>query len=288
MDLKHYLQKAQKERWAIGQFNFSTLEQLRGILSAAEKLKSPVILGTSCGELQYLGIKEIIALVEISKIKYKVPAFLNLDHAKNFEDIKEAIDYGYSAVHFDGSKLPLEKNIKYAKKVIEYARKKGVLVEGEVGAISTESSRIYKKKFKINEKDLTNPEEAERFVKETKVDSLAVSIGTFHGIEARGKNPKIRLERLKEIKKKLKNTFLVLHGGSGTRNEDIKKAIKLGIVKVNINTELRIAYTEALKKNLLKKEKEITPYKYLPGVIKEVQKKVEEKIKLFGSGNRSN
>ena len=287
MNLKNYLKKAQKEGWAIGQFNFSTLEQLRGILAAAAKLKSPVILGTSHGESEYLGIKEIIALVEISKIKYKVPAFLNLDHAKDFKNIKKAIDYGYPAVHFDGSRLPLEKNIKYAKKVVGYARKKNVLVEGEVGAIGTDSSKIYKKEFKIRESDLTNPEEAERFVKITGVDSLAVSIGTFHGIEARGKNPRIRLERLKEIRKRIGNTFLVLHGGSGTRNDDIKKAIKLGIVKININTELRIAYTCALKSNFRKKTEETTPYKYLPLAIKAVQKKVEEKIKLFGSNNRS-
>ena len=280
-NLKYYLKKAQKNKYAIGQFNFSTLEQMRGIFMAAQKLKSPVILGTSHGESEYLGIKEIVALVEISKVKYKVPAFLNLDHAKNLIHIKEAIDYGYSAVHFDGSKLSLEENIKYAKKVVRYAHKKGVLVEGEVGAISTESSKIYKKEFKIREKDLTNPEEAGRFVKETGVDSLAIGIGTFHGIEIHKKNPRIRLERLKEIKKRVGDTFLVLHGGSGTRNDDIKKAIKLGIVKININTELRIAYTYALRNNFKKKTEETTPYKYLPQTIKAVQKKVEGKIKLF-------
>ncbi len=286
MELKDYFKKAQGGGWAIGQFNFSALEQMRGIFMAAQKLKSPVILGTSKGESEYMGIKEIVALVEISKIKYQVPAFLNLDHAKDLTQIKKAVDYEYSAVHFDGSDLSLEKNIKYTKKVVEYAHKKNVLVEGEVGAISTESSRIYKKEFKIKEKDLTDPEEAERFVKETGVDSLAISIGTFHGIEARGKNPKIRLEKLKEIKKRIKNTFLVLHGGSGTRDEDIKKAIKLGIAKININTELRIAYTRALKNNFRRRREEITPYKYLPWAVESVQKKVEEKIKLFESKNR--
>ncbi len=286
MELKYYLKKAQKEGWAVGQFNFSTLEQLRGILAAAKKLKSPVILGTSHGESQYLGIEETVALVEISKMKYGVSAFLNLDHAKDFEYIKRSIDYGYPAVHFDGSRLPLEKNIKYAKKVVEYAHKKNVLVEGEVGAIGTESSKVYSEKFKIKEEDLTNPEEAEKFIKETGVDSLAISIGTFHGVQVRGKNPRIRIERLKEIRKKTRNTFLVLHGGSGTKNEDIKKAIKSGIVKININTELRLAYARALKSNFIKKKEEIAPYKYLPLAIGAVQKKVEEKIKLFGSKNK--
>ncbi len=285
LTLKYYLKDSQKNHYAIGQFNFSTFEQLRGIFMAAKKVKSPVILGTSEGESNYLGIKETVALVEISKIKYKVDAFLNFDHGKNLDLIKKAVDYGYSAVHFDGSRMPLEENIKYAKKVVEYAHKKNVLVEGEVGAIGTESSKIYKKDFKIKEKDLTNPEEAERFVKETRVDSLAISIGTFHGIEAHGRNPRIRLERLKEIKKRIGNVFLVLHGGSGTRDDDIKKAIKLGIVKININTELRIAYTRALKSNFRKKTEENTPYKYLPRAIDAVQKKVGEKIKLFGIKN---
>ncbi len=287
MDLKQYLKRAQKEGWAIGQFNFSTLEQLRGIFLAAQKLKSPVILGTSKGEKNYLGIKEIVALTEILKSEYRVPAFLNLDHAKDFEDIKEAIKYGYQAVHFDGSKLPLEKNIKYAKKVVSYAKEKGVLVEGEVGAIGTESSVVYKKNFKIDEAILTNPEDAEKFIRETKVDSLAISIGTFHGIEKSGKNPKINLKRLEEIKKKTGNTFLVLHGGSGTRTSDIKKSIKLGIVKININTELRISFFKGLEKNYKKKNPEIAPYKYLPLAIRAVQSKVEEKIRLLGSINKA-
>ncbi len=286
MELKYYFKKAQEQGWAIGQFNFSTLEQLRGILSAAKKLKSPVILGTSHGESQYLGIKEIVALVEILKTEYKVPAFLNLDHAKKFKNIKEAIDYGYSAVHFDGSRLALEKNIKYAKKVVEYAHQKGALAEGEVGAIGTDSSKIYQEKFKIREEDLTKPEEAEKFIKETGADSLAIGIGTFHGIQIKGKNPHLRLERLAEIRERIKKTFLVLHGGSGTRDEDIRKAVKLGIVKININTELRVAFTEALSKNFNKGIKETTPYKYFPEAIEAVQKKVEEKIKLFGSNNK--
>ena len=285
MNLKNYLRKAQKQGWAIGQFNFSTFEQLRGILAAAQKMKSPVILGTSEGESKFLGIREIIALVEISKTKYQIPAFLNLDHGKDLKWLKQAIDYGYSAVHFDGSELPLEKNIKYAKKVVEYARKKGVLVEGEVGAIATESSKIYKKTFKIKEEDLTAPEDAQKFIEETKVDSLAISIGNFHGIEISGLNPKLRLKRLEEIRKKTGNKFLVLHGGSGTPLQDIRKAIKLGIVKININTEIRKAYTFSLKKEL-EKTGEITPYKYLAQAIESVQKKVEEKLELFGSKNK--
>jgi len=284
--LKKYLKIAQKQKWAIGHFNFSNLETLRAIIQAAEKLKSPLILGTSEGESKFIGLKQAVALVNSYKKEKGLPIFLNLDHGQSFNYIKKAIDAGYEAVHFDGSKLFLKENIKETKKVVKYAKKFGVLVEGEVGVIGTDASRIYRKKFEIREKDLTNPADAERFVRETKTDSLAISIGTFHGIEVRGLNPRLRLERLKEIKKRAGDTFLVLHGGSGTPKEDIKKAIKLGIDKININTELRIAYTNALKKILKKKPKETTPYKYMPEAIKAVQKVVEEKIKLCGSANR--
>jgi len=266
MTLRNYLEKAKKEKWAIGQFNFSALEQLRGILGAAQKLRSPVILGTSEGELGYLGLEEVIALFEIAKAKYRVNAFLNLDHGKNLDLIKRAVDYGFSAVHFDGSGLPLEKNIKYAKKVIECAYKKGVLVEGELEDIKKDN--------------LTSLNKAEKFIKETKIDSLAIAIGNRHGFY---KNVKLNFNRLKEIKEKTK-VFLVLHGGSGIPDHQIKKAIKLGIVKININTELRIVWKKSLAAAF--RTRESKPYKILAVVQNEVQKKVEEKIKLFGSRNK--
>jgi len=266
MELVNYLNKAKKEKWAIGQFNFSTLEQLRGILSAASHLKSPVILGTSEGESAFLGIKETIALTEISKIKYKAQAFLNLDHGKDPAWIKKAVDYGYSAVHFDGSELSLEKNIKYAKKLALQIHNKNVLIEGEMDGIGS--------------KNTTDAETAADFEKKTKIDSLAIAIGNKHGFY---KNVKLDFKRLKQIKEKT-NAFLVLHGGSGISKPQIKKAIKLGIVKINVNTELRIAWKQGIEKAL--KKGEIKPYNILPEAEKNVQKKVEEKIKLFGSVNK--
>ncbi len=279
MTLKDYLEKAQKEKWAVGQFNFSTIEQLRGILAAAQKMKSPVILGTSEGESRYFGLKEIVALVEISKIKYEVHAFLNLDHGKDLNWIKKAIDFGYPTVHFDGSELPFKENIKCAKKIVEYAHKKGVLVEGELGYLRGES-KFHKKIARIEKEDLTLPEKAYRFVKETKVDSLAIAIGNIHGIYTG--MPKLDFERLKEINKKTK-AYLVLHGGSGIPKTEIKKAIKFGIVKVNINTELRLTWKKTLEKSF--RIQEIRPYKILPKVQKAIQEKVEEKVNLFGSKN---
>lgn len=283
MVLKDYLKKAQKGGWAIGQFNFSTPEQLRAILTAATNKKSPVILGTSESESKFLGLKEILAFVEISKTKYKIPIFLHLDHGKDVKFIKGAIDFGYQSVHFDGSDLPLEKNIKYTKKITEYGHRKGVLVEGELGYIKG-GSEFHREKAKIEKKNLTRPEEVQRFIKETGVDSLAIAIGNIHGIYA--KMPKLDFKRLKEIRR-VANNFLVLHGGSGIPEKEIKEAIKLGIVKININTELRLVWRQSLEGFFKRNPQEIKPYKILPEVQKEIQKKVAEKIKLFGSVNRT-
>jgi len=266
MNLKYYLNKAKKEKWALGQFNFSTLEQLRGILAAAKKLKSPVILGVSQGELGYLGAEEIIALTEISKMKYKAAAFLNLDHGRDLDLIKKWINFGCSAVHFDGSGFSFEKNIEYAKKVVKNARRKGVLVEGEIDGIGG--------------KKLSSLTETKKFLNAVKADSLAIAIGNKHGCF---KNVKLNFKRLKEFKDNT-NVFLVLHGGSGISNLQIKKAVKEGIVKINVNTEIRLAWKEGLRKAL--NCPEIKPYKIMPKVQAQIQKKVEEKIKLFGSNNK--
>jgi len=284
-NLQYYFKKAQREHWAIGQFNFSDLSQSEGIIGAAKNLNSPIILGTSEGESRFLGLKQAVALKNSFQKETGLPIFLNLDHGKSFEYIKKAIDCGYDMVHFDGSKLSLKENIAETKEVVKYAKNFGVLVEGEVGIIGTDASKFYEEKFVLRPEDLTKPQEAGQYVKETGVDCLAVSIGNFHGIDIAG-NPKIDLTRLKEIKKTIKNVFLVLHGGSGISERYIRGAIKGGIVKININTELRMVYTKTLKEVLEAQPKEITPYKYLPEAIKAVQKVVEEKIKLFGSKNK--
>ena len=281
--LKYYIKKAQKEKFAIGQFNFSTFEQVKGIVEAAKNLKSPIILGTSEGESKFVGLQEAVAMRDVLRKKTGLPIFLNLDHGHSFEYVKEAINAGYDMVHFDGSKLPMEENIKVTKEVRRYASWRGVLVEGEIGTISTDASRVYDEKFEIKEADLTTPEDAETYAKKTGVEVLAVSVGTFHGIDSQVLSPNIRLDRLEQIKKEVA-VPLVLHGGSGTPQEDFKKAIELGIVKININTDIRVAFAQALEAELAKEE--ITPYKYLPAAINAVQAVVEEKIRLFGSGGK--
>jgi len=293
-NLKYYLEKAQKEKFAIGQFNFSDFTQLKAILAAAEKTKSPVILGTSEGESKFFGLKEAVALRDVFRKKTlrqgsgqaSLPIFLNLDHGKSFEYLKEAIDAGYDMVHFDGSKLPMEENIKITKEVVKYAKRKGVLVEGEVGRIGTDSSKIYSEKFEIKEEDLTKPEDAEKYLKETRADLLAISMGNFHGIEVSGIDPNLRLDVLNSVKEKVESTFLVLHGGSGTPEEDIKEAIQQGIVKININTELRLAFSGNLRRALERDKEEIVPYKFLIDSRDSVEKLTERKIMLFGSSEK--
>ncbi|MFA7151082.1 MAG: class II fructose-bisphosphate aldolase, partial [Candidatus Paceibacterota bacterium] len=172
--LHSYFEKAKKEKFAVGQFNFSTIEQMKSTIRAAKKMESPVILGTSEGEGKFFGLKEAFVMKEIINLEYNVPVFLNLDHGKNFDFIKTAVDIGYDSVHYDGSLLPFDENIKRTKEVVSYAKKRGVLVEGELGVIKDKSS--------VSKKDFTSLSKVERFVKETNVDLLAISIGNVHGV----------------------------------------------------------------------------------------------------------
>ncbi len=272
--LKYYFTKAKKDGFGIGQFNFSALEQLEGIVRAAKKKKVPVIIGTSPGEAAFLGLEKIIALRNYYRSLYP-SIFLNLDHGRDIKIIKKAIDLGYDCVHFDGGNLSLEKNIEITKKLVQYAHKKRCLVEGEIKSIKG-GSIIHQEMIKFNSSGYENPNQAQDFAQRTKIDSLAINIGNVHGVY---KKPiKLNIKLLKEISEQVP-CFLVLHGGSGTKEKDLKQAIKNGIVKININTELRMVWKESLKKELNKKE--IKPYRIYPKVIEEVQKRVEKKISLF-------
>jgi len=274
--LKYFFKNAKKEGWAIGQFNFSTLEQLKAIVCAAEKLKSPVILGTSQGEANFFGLEEAVLLRNLYRKKFPY-IYLNLDHGKDVNLIKKAINLGYDCVHFDGSSLNFQENLKITKKIVKYAHKKGCLVEGEIKSIQG-SSEIHKELPK--EVLLEDIERAKEFVKKTEIDSLAINIGNVHGVYK--KSIRLNIEHLKKIKREIP-IFLVLHGGSGTSKKDIKEAIKNGVVKINVNTELRKAWREGLEKSLKKHEDTIKPYNILPEVILKVEETVEKKIKLFKS-----
>ncbi|MFH1643362.1 MAG: class II fructose-bisphosphate aldolase [Patescibacteria group bacterium] len=269
MNLLDVFYKAKEEKWAIGQFNFSTDEQLKAIVKAAEELDSPVILGTSEGESSFFGLKEAIAERDVLRKKTNLPIFLNLDHGRDLDYIKKAVEEGYDCVHFDGSNLSLEENIQKTKEIVNFAKQYGALVEGEINPIGNN----------LVGGKLTDPQEALNFIKQTGVNSLAVAIGNVHGVF--DKMPTLDLKRLQEIDKTT-DTFLVLHGGSGIPEEEIKKTIKFGIVKININTELRVEWKESLVRSLEESDS-IKPYEILPAVINKISKVVSEKIKLFGS-----
>lgn len=273
--------KAQENKYAIGAFNVSNSEQVRAIVQAAQKLQGPIIIATSQGESKFFNMRQIRAIIDAWKEETGLSIILHLDHGRSLEIVEQAIEAGYDSVHFDGSELDFEKNVKMTKKVVDLAREKGIMnIEGELGYLRGKSA--VQETVEIKEQDLTDPKQAEEFVEKTGVDSLAIVIGNIHGVFKSSENPQLFLDRLEKINSQIGNrAFLVLHGGSGTPDEDIQRAIKLGIVKINVNTELRIAYTESLKKSLQDNPQETTPYKIMPPVVEAVQKVVEEKIKLF-------
>jgi fructose-bisphosphate aldolase class II len=290
--MKEILRKAQKGHYAIGAFNFSAAEILKAIVAAARELSSPLIVATSEGEGKFFGFREAAALVDAWRHGSGLPIILNLDHGKDLATIKKAVAAGYNAIHFDGSSLSYEENIKQTKAIVDYIRDvektfdRQIIVEGELGYLRGGSS-VHEEALEIKPEDLTKPEQAKEFVEKTGVDSLAIVIGNAHGVFAKGEE-RLNLERLGEIKKVLgDDVFLVLHGGSGIPAEDVQKAIELGIVKVNINTELRVAYKKGLEKEFKEQPKETTPYKMLQPAVDEIKKVVVEKIKIFGSEKKA-
>ena len=283
--LKYYYQKARKEGWALPQFNFSCAEQLQGIVQAAVRLKAPLLVGTSEGDSGFLGKAQAVALVGAHRKETKIPIYLNFDHGKSLESVKEAIGAGYDAVHFDGSSYSFKENVAITKRVVVLARKRRIsVVEGEFAEIPGKHSTFHKGKApKLGKDSFTDPKEANEFVEKTGVDSLAVLIGTVHGMYA--ENPRLDIERLREIKKHA-TCFMVLHGGSGTPSQDLLRAVKTGVVKVNISTELRGAFINTLRATLKEMPNEITPYKILPKSVEAVQKVAEHHLQFLGSANK--
>lgn len=279
------LEKARKENYAIGAFNAANIETIKAVVSAAKKMDSPVIIEASSGEVGFIGHRQIRSLVDDYMEELKIPIILNLDHSHTLPAVKKAIDAGFDYIHIDGAKRDYSDNVSVTKKVVQLCRNKGIMVEGEMDKITGSSSDRRKERASDVQKEgkYTDPKKALKFVSETKIDTLAVFIGNVHGIYS--SPPKLDFERLSEISEKL-DLFLSLHGGSGIKGADIKKAIKTGnIVKVNVNSELRIAFRETLEKTL-DTSKEIAIYKIMPPVIEAVQAVVEEKIKLFGSAGK--
>lgn len=271
--------KAKNGGYAIGAFNTSDLNITKAIIAAAEELRSPVIIETSEGEIDFLSPEISAAEVKTLAKKAKVPVALHLDHGKKFETVVAAIKNGYTSVHLDGSANPFDLNASLTKNTVNFAHKNQVSVEGEIGHIAG-SSESHDSKIIIPPDTLTDLNEAQKFVKNTGVDVLAVAIGNIHGIYQ--DPPKLDFERLEKIKKKVK-AYISLHGGSGIPKNQIQRAIKLGVVKVNVNTELRMAFREGILHEFEVHPEEVIPYKYLPAGTEAVQKVVKQKIRLFGS-----
>jgi fructose-bisphosphate aldolase, class II len=267
--------EAKKEGRAVGQFNFSSFEQLKGIARAAKETNFPVICGTSPGESKYFGIEEAVSLVRAIEKKEDVSLFLNYDHGKDIDVLKKAVDLGYDMVHFDGSHFGIEENIKTTKEIVFYAREKDVLVEGEVSKILGRSVITNEE---IEDVTLTPIEKVVRFVKESGVDCIAFDVGSFHGVHKN--SPKIYPERVENFLKEI-DSFVVLHGGSGIEEGMIKELIKKGVVKININTEIRFEWRNALYNTLHNNPQEIVPYNILPFTVEAVCKKTKDKINIF-------
>ncbi|MEK7168370.1 MAG: class II fructose-bisphosphate aldolase [Patescibacteria group bacterium] len=288
--LIEYIKEAEHNKTAIGHFNISECAGLKGIFKAAQELNLPVIIGVSEGEAGFIGYRRAAALVKSLREEYNYPIFLNADHTKSLEKIKEAVEAGFDAVLFDAGKSPFEENIKKTKEAVEYVKSVNpeILVEAELGYLGS-SSVILKeipKDATIKKEDLTKPEEAARFVKETKIDLLAPAIGNIHGMFKNAPNPNLDIERIKEIKEALRQSSgqaapLVLHGGSGIIDDDFLQAIDAGISIIHINTELRLAWREGMDKALKENPEEIAPYKLLPAVVEEIRKTVYNRLKLF-------
>lgn len=280
--LLEILANAKKNNQTVGHFNISNLEQLRAIMEAAKNFNAPVMIGLSEGERKFVGLKQAVALVKSFKEEYGLPVFLNPDHSHSVESAKMAFDAGFDSVHIDLSKLSFEENIKGTKEVVDYVKSKNseISVEGELGYLRGES-KIQREKITIIPEDLTKPEEAAEFTEKTGIDRFAGAYGNSHGISL--DEPALDIERIKAVRKILpEKVAMVLHGGSGIPDDQIKEAIKAGISNIHVNTEIRTAYAEALRQFLAENPEETTPYKILAPTMEATRKKVEEKLKLFG------
>lgn len=277
---KELLLHAQKNGYVVPAFNCHNLETIQVIVETANELRSPVIIAGTPGTFDYAGRDYIQSIVETAAKKYNIPIILHLDHHTKIEDIEASLKLGTKSVMIDASHHSYDENIAIVKKVVEIAHKFDATVEAELGILGGQEDDLV-----VNEKDskYTNPQQAVDFVKKTGIDSLAVAIGTAHGLYK--EEPKLDFERLKEIRN-LVTIPLVLHGASGVPEEAVKKAISLGITKVNIATELKIPFSSKLREYLVTHPEENDPRKYMKDAKKAMAEIVKEKILMCMSQNR--
>lgn len=284
MDLLNIVKEAEEKKVAVGHFNFSNLGSLWGIFHAAKELNVPVIVGTSEGERAFVGPTQAVALVKSLREEFNYPIFLNADHTYDIEKIKEAAKVGYDSIIFDGAKFPYEENVQKTKEAVDIVKNinPNIIVEAELGYIGTSSKLLDEipEGVEITEESLTDPGQAQDFVERTGIDMFAPSVGNLHGMLKNAKNPNLSINRIKEIKKSTKMP-LVLHGGSGIKDEDFREAIKAGINIIHINTEIRVAYRKGLEEALSENPNQISPYKYLNKPQNALYEVVKKRLKLF-------
>ncbi|KKU53113.1 MAG: hypothetical protein A3F26_00950 [Candidatus Ryanbacteria bacterium RIFCSPHIGHO2_12_FULL_47_12b] len=286
VSLKNILLRASHEGWALPHFNIPNLEMLKAIIEACRDKKSPVMIGTSESEREFIGLEQAVALIKSYRDEYQLPFFLNADHTKSVEKARLAIDAGYDSIHIDLSKKNLEDNIRETKEVVAYARAKNpdISVEGEIGYLVTDSSKVWKSAIEVPPESLAKPEDAGRFVAETGVNRLAPAVGSIHGIALN--EPHLHIDLIRAIKAAVPDTALVLHGGSGVPREQIREAIPAGISNIHISTDLRVAFVDTLREELEKEKDEYALYKIMEPEIEAVKKVVALHIDLFGSAGR--
>ena len=303
---KEMFEKSMKEGFAIGAFNVNNMEIIQAIVDAASEANSPVILQASASAIKYAGIDYLMKMVEAATIVHpNVPIALHLDHGPDFETCKMCIDAGFTSVMIDGSKYDFEENIKITKEVVDYAHDKGVVVEAELGKLAGIEDEV-----NVDNKDAmyTDPIEAEEFVKRTGCDSLAIAIGTSHGAYKFKGEAKLRFDILKEIKERIPNTPIVLHGASsvipklvemcnlyggdipgakGVPDEMLMEAGKLGVSKINVDTDLRLAMTAGIRKVFVEEPNAFDPRKYLSPARDLIKETVKYKmVNVFGSNDK--
>jgi len=302
--LREVYAEANRNYYAVGQFNVSNLEFTQAVIWTAAELGSPVILGASKDGVKYAGAHNLVAMVKAEADRVDIPIALHLDHGPSFELVRECIEAGFTSVMIDGSHHPLEGNIKVTREVTDYAHKYDVTVEAELGRLGGIEDDI-----KVDAKDafLTNPDEAERFIAESGCDALAVAVGTSHGAYKFKDEAKLDFNRIGTIKKRL-GIPLVLHGASGVPHklteklrkfgghiadargvpdEAYRKAISHGINKINIDTDLRLAFTASVRQTLSEKPELFDPRKILGQSREDIIEVIRHKIQLFGSAGRA-
>jgi fructose-bisphosphate aldolase class II len=288
--LRNALERSEKDGIAIGHFNVADLVLLKAVVAAARDLKVPVAVGASEGEREFFGVRQIAALVRSLREEYDYPIFLNADHTHSLAHALDVAKAGFDSVVFDLSALPFEQNVRQTKEAVVALKaiNPEILVEGEIGDIGT-GSEIHETAPDLS-KGLTSPAQAKEFVQSTGIDILAPAVGNMHGMlksMVQGQARKrLDIERIAQIKSAVRIP-LTLHGGSGTDDEDLRKAIGAGINIIHINTELRVAWRRGLEEGLSKEPDEVVPYKILPFAVQSVEEVARSRLALFNAAGNA-